>query len=418
MANEQQNKSKRSEPTYGEIVWGQFKKNKVGYVSLYLLGLLAIIAICAPLISLDQPFWITVDGETHYPWLEGLLLNENVFSKGIDIFFNLLLVGLPVFLPVYLLYRTWGLRGVTGQVRARRRAKFLGLSAGFLMTVFVLLLVFQPQTAVEDWKRVIADACPPAADGLAVEACDVSAQFPLLDFAYDEVSFHVNRPPNNEHYLGTDSAGRDQFVRMLYGTRISLTIGVIAVSIFVFIGTLLGALAGYFGGRVDIAIQRLIEVFMSLPSFILILSFISLLPNKSIFWIMFFIGITRWTTVARLVRGEFLKLKSADFVQAAIASGLKTRRVIFRHILPNAMGPVLVAAAFGVGNAILIEASLSFLGVSDLEAPSWGRILKDGRDFHNLRTMLMPGIAIFFTVSVMNLIGEALRDALDPKLRK
>ena len=395
------------EPSYGEIVWDQFKKNRISYVALYLLGLLTLIAICAPLISSNQPLYIVTEDEgVCFPWLEALLFNENVYGKGIDVFFNLLFVTLPFIVPVYLVFRRRGARRASGRARRRFRFRFVAVTSTFFGLFFVLLLMFQPQKAVPNWKAM-------AADGTASEAV-----FPLLDYSYSEVSYEVNRPPSRQHILGTDSAGRDQFVRMVYGTRISLTIGVIAVCIFVFLGTVLGALAGYFGGWIDIGIQRLIEVVMSLPSFILILSFISLLPNKSIFWIMLFIGITRWTTVARLVRGEFLKLKSSDFVQAAIAAGSPTSRVIFRHLLPNAMGPILVAAAFGVANAILIEAGLSFLNVSDLEAPSWGRILKDGRDFHNLRTMLFPGIAIFFTVSVMNLIGDGLRDALDPRLRQ
>ena len=407
MAEKTRQSSGLKEPTYGEIVWGQFKKNRISYVALYLLGLLALIAICAPLISSNQPLLIRVEGEgTRYPWFGALLFNENVYGKGIDIFFNLLLVSLPVIVPAYFVFRGSRIRGVPGRIRHRYRFRFIAVTSVLFSILFILLLLFQPQKAVPNWKQMVAD-------GTASEAV-----FPVLDYSYSEVSFEVNRPPSGGHLLGTDSAGRDQFVRMVYGTRISLTIGVIAVFIFVFIGTVLGAFAGYFGGWVDICIQRLIEVVMSLPSFILILSFVSLLPNKSIFWIMLFIGITRWTTVARLVRGEFLKLKSSDFVQAAIAAGSPTVRVIFRHVLPNAMGPILVAAAFGVANAILIEAGLSFLNVSDLEAPSWGRILKDGRDFHNLRTMLFPGIAIFFTVSVMNLIGDGLRDALDPKLRK
>ena len=407
MAEQTRQPTGLKEPTYGEIVWGQFRKNRISYVALCLLGFLTLVAICAPLISSNQPFVIEVEGEgARYPWFGALLFNENVYGKGIDVFFNLLFVTLPVIVPAYLVLRRWRMRGLPGRLRRRYRYRFVAAASALFSVLFVLLLLFQPQKAVPDWKKMVTN-------GTASDAV-----YPLLDFSYTEVSFEVNRPPSGDHVLGTDSAGRDQFVRMVYGTRISLTIGVIAVCIFVFIGTFLGAIAGYFGGWVDIGIQRLIEVVMSLPSFILILSFVSLLPNKSIFWIMLFIGITRWTTVARLVRGEFLKLKSSDFVQAAIAAGSPTLRVIFRHVLPNAMGPILVAAAFGVANAILIEAGLSFLNVSDLEAPSWGRILKDGRDFHNLRTMLFPGIAIFFTVSVMNLIGDGLRDALDPKLRK
>jgi len=394
------------EPTYGEIVWGQFKKNRLGMAALYAFIVLVLIAIGAPLISSDQPFTVLYEGERRYPWFEGLLFNSNVFGKGVDVFFNLLLVLLPVIIPAYLIFRRTRMRGIPGRERRRRRARFVKLWLLLLAGLFVALLAFQPQKAVPRWKAEVEA-------GTATEAV-----FPVLAYSYLETSYNANRGPMEGHILGTDSTGRDQFTRMLYGTRISLTIGVIAVFIYLLIGVTLGSLAGFLGGRTDIVIQRLIEVVMCFPPFILILTFMSLLPNKSIFWIMLFIGITRWTTVARLVRGEFLRLKQVDFVQAAIAAGLKTRQVIFRHVMPNALGPVLVNATFGVAAAILIEAALSFLGVADLEAPSWGRILKDGRDYNSLYTMLLPGLAIFFTVAVLNVMGEALRDAMDPKLRK
>lgn len=395
-----------NEPTYGEIVWSQFRKNRIGMLALGIFCCLFAVAVAAPLISSDQPFVVTYEGNTEYPWFAGLLFNANVFGKGVDIFFNLLLVVLPITVPAYLLFRRKRLAGVTGRLRHERRMRFVRGFLAVLFVLFGLLLAFQPQKAIPDWKDLVES-------GAATDAV-----FPLLDYSYAETSYDANQGPSDEHLLGTDSSGRDQLVRMLYGARISLTIGVIAVSIYLLIGIALGSLAGFLGGKVDLVIQRLIEVVMCFPTFILILTFMSLLPNKSIFWIMFFIGITNWTTVARLVRGEFLRLKQIDFVQAAIAAGLKTRHVIFRHVMPNAMGPVLVNATFGVASAILIEAALSFLGVADLEAPSWGRILKDGRDYNSLYTMLLPGLAIFVTVSVLNLMGEALRDAMDPKLRK
>lgn len=453
---EQQHRIEISEPSYGEIVWAQFKKNRIGYAAMWFFGALVIVAIVAPMISLDQPFVAVLsdgDGDRRFvfPWFESLLFNSNVFGQGIDVFFNLLLVGTPVVIPAYLIFKRRFLVKVEGRVRRRRRRRFVWVSLSLFLLSFAALLVFQPKYALTYWKtsnssmEIDGEEYPVISyrgGGAAEQLALVDVVFPPLHYSYTETNRtnersaierwlssddigRVDRPEvgggvvdPDTHVLGTDSSGHDLFVQMLYGTRISLTVGVIAVSIYVLIGIFIGAIAGFFAGKVDLVIQRLIEVFMCFPSFILILTFASFLPSKSIFWIMVIIGVTRWTTVARLVRGEFLRLRQADFVQAAVAGGLKTRHIIFRHVLPNAMGPVLVAATFGVANAILIEATLSFLGVSDLSAPSWGRILALGRTAHDFFTMILPGLAIFFTVSVLNLMGEGLRDALDPKLRQ
>ncbi|MAE93922.1 MAG: peptide ABC transporter permease [Deltaproteobacteria bacterium] len=204
---------------------------------------------------------------------------------------------------------------------------------------------------------------------------------------------------------------------MLYGTRISLTIGVVAVGIYVWIGVVLGALAGYLGGWWDVIISRLIEVMICIPSFFLILTLVALVEDRSIFQVMVIIGVTSWTGVARLVRAEFLQQRELEYALAARALGLPRWRVIFRHILPNALGPVLVSATFGVASAILIESSLAFLGLGDPSVPSWGETLNVGRLEMKYWLIFAPGLAIFFVVSVFNLVGEGLRDALDPKLR-
>jgi peptide/nickel transport system permease protein len=189
------------------------------------------------------------------------------------------------------------------------------------------------------------------------------------------------------------------------------------VMIYVSIGIVLGALAGYFGGRVDNLISRLIEVVITFPTFFLILTLAALVPQRSIFHVMVIIGVTSWTGVARLIRAEFLRQKNLDYVQAALALGLDARRVIFRHILPNAIAPALVSATFGIASAILTESSLSFLGVGDTSVASWGETLNTGRLTQKLWLVLAPGCAIFFVVTVFNLVGEGVRDALDPKLR-
>jgi peptide/nickel transport system permease protein len=228
----------------------------------------------------------------------------------------------------------------------------------------------------------------------------------------------TEQPPSERYWLGTDLEGRDVFARMLYGTRISLTIGVVAVSIYVFIGIVLGAFAGYFGGWIDVLVSRAIEVMICFPSFFLILTLAAFVENRSIFHVMAIIGVTSWPGVARLIRAEFLKHRELDYAKAALALGIPRRRIIFGHILPNAIAPVLVTATFGVASAILTESALAFLGIGDPSAPSWGETLNSGRVEEKLWLILAPGFAIFFVVSVFNLVGEGLRDALDPKLRE
>lgn len=226
-------------------------------------------------------------------------------------------------------------------------------------------------------------------------------------------------PPNQKHFLGTDEQGRDVLSRMIYGSQVSLSVGFVAVSIYTLLGIILGALAGFFGGRFDMLLSRIIEIVICFPTFFLILTLLSVL-GPSIFYIMIAIGITGWTGIARLTRGEFLKLRNQDFVIAAQSQGTPTRRLLFRHILPNAMAPLLINATFGIGAAILIESSLSFLGFGvQPPTPSWGDLLSQSRDFMDIAwwLTLFPGLAIFITITCFNLLGEGLRDALDPKLR-
>ena len=227
------------------------------------------------------------------------------------------------------------------------------------------------------------------------------------------------KPPSFQHYLGTDQLGRDVFSRMLYGSRISLSVGFVAVGISILIGILVGAMAGYKGGWVDSLLMRFVDIMLSFPSFFLILTVVAILrPN--IYNVMIVIGITSWEGTARFVRAEFLSLRERDYVQAARSLGVKDRRIIFRHILPNALAPVFVTASLGVASEILVEAGLSFLGFGvQPPAPSWGNILTEGRTyiFDAWWLTIFPGLAILITVLSFNLFGEGLRDALDPRLR-
>ena len=227
------------------------------------------------------------------------------------------------------------------------------------------------------------------------------------------------QPPSSVHWLGTDDIGRDIASRMVHGSRVSLSVGFVAVSIYVIIGLFIGALAGYYGGIIDMVASRLIEIMLTIPTFFLIITVVAFLP-QSIFNIMVVIGVTNWPTVARLTRGEFLRTKSLDYVLAAQALGASDFRTILRHVLPNTLAPISVAATFGVASAILIESTLSFLGFGvPPSTASWGSILSASRALlpSGWWLTLFPGLAIFITVTSYNLVGEGLRDAADPRLK-
>jgi peptide/nickel transport system permease protein len=226
-------------------------------------------------------------------------------------------------------------------------------------------------------------------------------------------------PPAYDHPLGTDILGRDVLSRIICGAGVSLSVGFVAVGISTVIGVILGALAGYYGRWVERIIMRFVDIMLCFPSFFLILAVIAFI-GPSIWNIMIVIGVTSWMGVTRLVRAEFLSLKERDFVQAAVSQGAGDARIIFLHILPNAMAPVLVAATLGVAAAVLVESSLSFLGIGvQPPDPSWGNMLTEGKDNIEIAWWLsvFPGLAILITVMGYNLLGEGIRDSLDPRLK-
>lgn len=223
--------------------------------------------------------------------------------------------------------------------------------------------------------------------------------------------------PSTAHWMGTDGLGRDVLSRMLYGGRISLLVGFVAVGISTLIGVLLGALAGYYRGWVDTLIMRLVDIMLSIPSFFLILAVIAFL-TPSIWNVMIVIGLTSWMGVTRLVRAEFLSLADREFILASRTLGAKDFRLIFLHLLPNSFTPIIVSAVLGVASAVLLESGLSFLGLG-VQAPqaSWGNILTDAQEYLQFAwwLSLFPGLAIFLTVLGYNLLGEGLRNAFDPR---
>jgi peptide/nickel transport system permease protein len=237
---------------------------------------------------------------------------------------------------------------------------------------------------------------------------------------HDPTQINIDKifaPPSSKHLFGTDELGRDVFSRVVYGTRVSLFVGFIAVFISIAIGTVLGLISGYFGGFVDVVIMRFVDIMLCFPAFFLILAVIAFL-SPSLTNVMVVIGLTSWMGVARLVRAETMSVKGRNFIIAAKVQGIKNSIILFRHILPNVASPIFVTATLGVAGAILTESALSFLGLGvQPPTPSWGNILTSGKD--NIMfawwLSLFPGLAILITVLGYNLLGEALRDILDPK---
>lgn len=229
----------------------------------------------------------------------------------------------------------------------------------------------------------------------------------------------AGQPPSGAHWLGTDEVGRDIFSRLIYGARISLSVGLVAVTIYTVIGIILGAVSGYFGGFVDGLIQRLTDTVMCFPPLIIIIAAVSI-TGPSIWNVMLIIGLLTWTGTCRLVRAQFLSLREREFVEAARAVGVGNLGLIFRHVLPNTLSPVIVSATFGVASAILTEAGLSFLGLGvQPPTPSWGNLINLAQSATILQRMpwlwAPPGILIAVAVLAINFVGDGLRDALDPR---
>jgi peptide/nickel transport system permease protein len=262
---------------------------------------------------------------------------------------------------------------------------------------------WQPELLNMDFKTVAAEriAFPP----VPYRASDIDLTAPFEE-------------PSRQHWLGTDKLGRDVMAGLIHGSRISLSIGFVAVGIALMVGVVLGALAGYFGSWVDLVVSRVFEIMLTLPTLFLLIAIAAMFP-PSIFLTMAIIGLTGWVGIARFTRGEFFKIRNLDYVTAAVALGVSTRKIMFRHILPNALAPVLVSVVLGIAGAILIESSLSFLGIGvPADTVTWGSILNEARsNTFAWWLALFPGAAIFITVLSYYLVGEGLRDALDPRLR-
>lgn len=406
--------------TYWSIVWRQFRKNRAAYWAMWALWPLFLVSIFAPVLASDRPFVYYDRDQWLFPWFRDLFHTE----EPSDFFYNMALV---VFLPwagaAWWLNRRWRRQGMN---RPRRLLRILGLYAALTFAAVVLFawtplrpanLYFERQFVSEEFRDP--------------QRWGVYAPIPFGPITIDDKSFYrppmYKKPPTEwtrandyfPHLLGTDGGGRDVLVRLIYGTRLATTVGFVAVGLYLTIGVVVGALAGYFGGKVDMLISRLIEVMLVFPAFFLILTLVGFL-GQSIYIIMVVIGITGWPTIARLIRGEVLKQRNMEYVLAALSQGAGHARVLFRHVLPNALSPALVAAPFGIASAIIVEAGLSLLGFGVRPpAPSWGALLREAHgNYEYWWLIVFPSLAVFFTVTLFNLVGNGLRDAMDPRLRR
>jgi peptide/nickel transport system permease protein len=378
------------------------------------------LAIFAPAIASNQAF-VFDDGTTRiYPWFSALFNAPEIA----DYVFNMALVG---FLPWLLLCAATEVVGRRRGLSGRQRMAIMIGEFVLLLVVLCALFAFRSiRPANTHFSRNFSREellSPETCHGLYPPIPFGSTEIDL-DAAFEPPFFRKSSERWTEandgfvHLLGTDNTGRDVLTLLLYGTRISMTVGFVAVGIYVTVGVLLGALAGYFGGWVDMLISRVIEIILLFPSFFLILTLVALIgPN--IYIIMVVIGITGWPSIARLIRGEVLKQRAIDYTMAAQALGSSHMRIVLRHILPNSLSPALVAAPFGIAGAIITEAGLSLLGFGVRPpTPTWGTLLRLGNGNYNYWWLIVvPSVAIFITVTVFNLVGNGLRDAMDPKLR-
>ena len=288
----------------------------------------------------------------------------------------------------------------------------LGLRAGDL----------QASTLYRDaWNRLKKNKMAIASFFLLVIIALIAVFAPLIApyDPYTQDLSRINEPPSSDHWFGTDDVGRDLFSRVVYGTRISMLVGVVCEAICVPIGVILGALAGYFGGWVDAVFSRIIEIFASFPTILFAIAVMFIL-GPGIMNIFIAIGVIGWTGLARMIRGQIMQLKEKEFVEAARASGASNMKIIFRHLIPNCLSTIIVVITLDIPGDIMLESTLSFVGLGvQPPDPSWGSMISEGRKFirQNVWYSFFPGLAIMLVVLAFNTLGDGVRDALDPKLK-
>jgi len=360
---------------------------------LFWIGILIFVSVFAPFLASSHPLLIISNGHFNSPTLNYLTPGDTVL--------------LVVFLSIILIHFT----PFSGSIKITTFV-FTFVTGLVLSYTFVS----PPQlTIYEQYREKLANQ---KQDWVLFAPIPYSPKDYLRDYGDTGLEAPLSESTRT-HWFGTEENGGDVLSRMIHASRIALGIGFVATGISMVIGIFIGGLMGYFSGKVDMFGMRLVEIFEAIPTLFLLLTFVAFF-GRSLYIMMVIIGITSWPGFARYIRAEFLRLRTQDFVQAAIACGLPLHSILFRHMLPNGIAPLLVAASFGIASAILAEATLSFLGLGLVGDPSWGQMLNQAVRSSNFNWWMaaFPGGAIFLTVFAYNLIGEALRDAIDPYLKK
>lgn len=393
----------------------RFSRNRWAKGGAVVAGLFILAALYAPWLASEVALvWWGDDGFS-LPIL-GDLFNRNSYPKHHDLLFNIGGVLLPfLVLGWWLLRRRWS-------VGRRLRWSAAIILLGWLGAMAPLLPGSSGFHAL--WSKRIPSSSTIRAWRGANEAGHAPfAIFPLVPHRVDvpyagavlSAPGTVNPVTGARYWLGTDDAGFDVWARMVFGARISLTIGLLATGLGMGIGVLIGAISGYAGGLIDLLLQRMVEIMMCFPVFILILVVVAMV-GRDIFTITCVLGLTGWAGTARLVRGEYLAQSGRDYVSACRAAGLPAWRIMFKHILPNCMTPLLIGATFGVAGSVGLESGLAFIGLGDPNVPSWGMLLDKGRANISFAWLIWtPGLAVFLLVSSLNMVGNGLREALDVK---
>ncbi|MFA6714222.1 MAG: ABC transporter permease [Victivallaceae bacterium] len=385
----------RPNASFGSTAWRRFRGDSLAMTGLCGITVMFVLALLVPLIANNRPFVLIANGETTFPFLRYLFAPDSSETL-IEQIFNYLLL---FFLPASIIC-------LTCRKAAKIRNTLLLVCAALLLLPFFMTRSRMDKTC---WRDEVATN-------------HYSALFAPIPYGPYEATADPYARPSAQHWFGADQNGRDVLVRMLYGARVSLAVGLFATSLALLIGTAIGRCVGYYRGRLDLIVMRIVEIIMCFPTFLLLLILMSMLKdrgfNQSILLVIMVLGLTGWIGLCRLVRGEVLKQRVLPYITSCEATGIPVSGIMFRHLLPNVSGPILISFTFGVAGAIISESGLSFLGFG-VQAPtaSWGGLLRqafaDPLGYWHLT--LCPGAALFITVCAFNFTGEGLRKIFDPK---